>query len=460
MKDRAYSVSEAFLRWLWQKVPLDWKDRMERQIKSNLHDQYAASEEWLQKETEAFFLKQGRMILVELIGIFLLFTILILGTIFFPKTIVLDRNSFGQGTKEVELSLKKEKKQKKITYKLDEQKLSDAQMKKVYKQFFKKLEKQMAGNNTSLAKVTTSLNLPENIEGYPFEITYEFSEEDYIWIDGTVNKEQQDKLRKGEKHTVYMTAKAVYRQYEQSKKYTVRILPKPDKVQHGLFYKVEQYLKNKESGDRYSKEITIPSTYKNVKIKEGQEGIGNWGIFILVLAVCLFIPLHNYLKLREDGEKCQSEAERDFPVVVHLLTLYMGAGLSFFSAVKRIGDNYEKQQRQNGEKKYAFETILIMEQQMNNGVSQKAACYNWGMQFRTDSYQKLSLILIQSFTKGAKEATVLMEAEEREAFSRRIDRAKREGEEAATRLLFPMILLLGEVMLLVMYPALIRFQGF
>jgi len=54
----------------------------------------------------------------------------------------------------------------------------------------------------------------------------------------------------------------------------------------------------------------------------------------------------------------------------------------------------------------------------------------------------------------------MMEAEEREAFQRRVERAKQEGEEAATRLLFPMIVLLCQVMLLVMYPALIRFQGF
>lgn len=460
MKDKADSISESFFRWLWEKLPVEWKDRMERRVKSNLHDQYAASEEWLQEETEAFFLKQGKIILIEFIVVFLILLILILGTIFFQKPIVLKRNSFGQGTKEVELSLKKEKKQEKLTYKLDEQKLSGAQIKQVYKQFFKKLGKQMAGNNTSLAKVTTSLNLPENIEGYPFEITYEFEEEDYIRLDGTLNKKEQGKLRKGETHTTYVTVKAVYRQYEQSKKYTVCIFPKTDKVQHGLFYKTEQYLKNKESGDRYSKEVKIPSIYKTVKIKEEQEGVGSWGIFILVLAVCLFIPIHNYLKLREDGEKCQSEAERDFPVIVYLLTLYMGAGLSFFSAVKRIGANYQKQQRQGRKKKYAFERILIMEQQMNNGISQKDACYNWGMQFKTDSYQKFSLILMQSFAKGAKEAAILMETEEREAFSRRVDRAKREGEEASTRLLFPMILLLGEVMLLVMYPALIRFQGF
>ena len=101
-----------------------------------------------------------------------------------------------------------------------------------------------------------------------------------------------------------------------------------------------------------------------------------------------------------------------------------------------------------------------MEQQMNNGMSQKEACQNWGMQFHSEAYQKLALILVQSFTKGSKEASTMMEAEEREAFQRRVERAKQEGEEAATRLLFPMIVLLCQVLLLVMYPALIRFQGF
>lgn len=100
-----------------------------------------------------------------------------------------------------------------------------------------------------------------------------------------------------------------------------------------------------------------------------------------------------------------------------------------------------------------------------NGGITSSTCGNCfylkgSMQFRTDSYQKLSLILIQSFTKGGREAAMLMEAEEREAFHKRIDRAKKEGEEASTRLLFPMILLLCQVMLLVMYPALTRFQGF
>ena len=52
-----------------------------------------------------------------------------------------------------------------------------------------------------------------------------------------------------------------------------------------------------------------------------------------------------------------------------------------------------------------------------------------------------------------------MEQMEREAFRYRLDMAKKEGEEAATKLLFPMILLLCMVMILVMFPAILRFQG-
>lgn len=433
---------------------------MKQRVKKDLENQYASSEEWIEREAEQFFMKQGRIILAEVvIGIILLIT-LILSMIFSPKYIVFERNPFGQGMKEVQVSLKKDKENKKINYKLSEQELSDKQIRKIYNQFFKDLKRKVAGKNTGLNKVTTSLSLPENIEGYPFEIAYEFLEDGYIFLDGTLNKKEQNKLKNGESHVTYITVKASYKQYEEIRKYKIQIFSKPDIFRHNKFYKVEQYLKKKEQKSRYGEKIRIPATYKGIRIGNGQSGAGSIGFIILFITIGLLIPLHNYMKLREMGDKCQIEAERDFPVIVHLLTLYMGAGLSFFSAVRRISNNYQRQKEQSKQKKYAFERIMLMEQQMNNGVSQKEACHNWGMQFRTDSYQKLSLILIQSFTKGAKEAAVLMETEEKEAFRKRVDRARKEGEEAATRLLFPMILLLGEVMLLVMYPALIRFQGF
>ena len=438
---------------------VSWKQKIESRIISDLKSQYTESEEQIRQRKEQFLKKQKKIILIEIIAGAVFLAFLIIRAAFLQDDILLSRNSFGQGSKEVQLSLKKDDKKKEITYKLDEQKLSAEEESKVYIQFFKKLKKIMMKNNTSLKQIQTPLNLPDTVDGYPFEITYELAEDGYIRLDGSINEEEQAKLKRGETYRTYIVVTARYGEYRKSKKYEIRIVPKKNISQTNVFYKIQQYLKKEEQENRYSHDIKIPSVYKDIEITKRQENQGGIsGILILFVTVCIFIPLHNYLKLQEEGKKCQEQAERDFPVIVHLLTLYMGAGLSFFSAVKRISQNYQKQRELDDSKKYAFEKMMRMEQQMSNGVSQREACQDWGMQFRTDSYQKLSLILIQSFTKGSKEAAMLMEAEEREAFHKRIDRAKKEGEEASTRLLFPMILLLCQVMLLVMYPALSRIQ--
>ena len=419
---------------------VSWKQKIESRIISDLKSQYTESEEQIRQRKEQFLKKQKKIILIEIIAGAVFLAFLIIRAAFLQDDILLSRNSFGQGSKEVQLSLKKDDKKKEITYKLDEQKLSAEEESKVYIQFFKKLKKIMMKNNTSLKQMQTPLNLPDTVDGYPFEITYELAEDGYIRLDGSINEEEQAKLKRGETYRTYIVVTARYGEYRKSKKYEIRIVPKKNISQTNVFYKIQQYLKKEEQENRYSHDIKIPSVYKDIEITKRQENQGGIsGILILFVTVCIFIPLHNYLKLQEEGKKCQEQAERDFPVIVHLLTLYMGAGLSFFSAVKRISQNYQKQRELDDSKKYAFEKMMRMEQQMSNGVSQREACQDWGMQFRTDSYQKLSLILIQSFTKGGREAAMLMEAEEREAFHKRIDRAKKEGEEASTRLLFPMI---------------------
>ena len=43
--------------------------------------------------------------------------------------------------------------------------------------------------------------------------------------------------------------------------------------------------------------------------------------------------------MQEEGKKCQEQAERDFPVIVHLLTLYMGAKEHIASAAEITPEN-------------------------------------------------------------------------------------------------------------------------
>lgn len=453
-------MSERFLYTIWNRLPFRFRQRLKQNVKRNMQEQYAESEQELYRRTEQFLLKQGKIIFIEVIIGGLLLAVVLAWHIFKPDYILLKRNPFGQGTKEVQISLQKGNKKKQIQYKLEEQKISLKERQKVYQAFFKQLKKEMRGRNPSLYKVSEALNLPESIAGYPFEIMYELPEDGSVHLDGTLSEEVQTQLHKGECHSRYIIVTAHYREYKEKRKYKISIVPKEASSRKSAFYQVQKYLKRTEKASRHESDVKILSSYGEAKIRAGQQEAGGRGAAVLFLVTCLCIPVHNYLKLKEEGERHRKEAEKDFPVIVHLLTLYMGAGLSFLSAVRRIGFHYQEQKEADAkQKKYAFERVLLMEQQMNNGMSQKEACQNWGMQFHSEAYQKLALILVQSFTKGSKEASTMMEAEEREAFQRRVERAKQEGEEAATRLLFPMIVLLCQVMLLVMYPALIRFQG-
>jgi len=101
-----------------------------------------------------------------------------------------------------------------------------------------------------------------------------------------------------------------------------------------------------------------------------------------------------------------------------------------------------------------------MQRQLMMGESQKNVCVNWGKRTRHPLYRKLSSVLIQILVKGTREGEQLLEQMEGEAFTQRIDRVRREGKRAETKLVFPMIILLCLVMIIVLFPAMIRFQVF
>ena len=71
---------------------------------------------------------------------------------------------------------------------------------------------------------------------------------------------------------------------------------------------------------------------------------------------------------------------------------------------------------------------------------------------------KFSSLLAQNLKKGSRELLSMLEIETKEAFEERKNQAKRYGEEAGTKLLIPMIMILLVVMIVIMYPALVNFN--
>ena len=418
---------------------------------------YIDNEDQLEEETEIFLKKNLSFLLVGLLVMALIFAGIAAYYVRQSRkdALNLSRNSFGQGSRSESLILEKDDKTRRIELSIEEQTLSKKEQKALFKTFFKDLGQVMKGENPSLLEVNSRLVFPDSLDGYPFALQYECSDPDFILLDGSL-EEQALKLDPGQEKRVSVTVTARWGSVEESRRYAIRIIP-PAGKKTGLFDQVYRAVLQEEEKKRGQEILSLPAEYKGVRIRKADRDQSLWGFWILGLCLVAFIPLHRYFALKEEGEKLQKEAERDFSAIVHYLVIYIEAGLVFPSAVRRIREDYY---RRRGPRRYAYEKIVQMADRLDSGISQREACLRWGEQFRSNSYRKLSQTLIQSFDKGSRETAEIMDRLEAEAFRIRVERAKKEGEEAATRLLFPMILLLCQVIILVMFPALIRFQSF
>ena len=96
--------------------------------------------------------------------------------------------------------------------------------------------------------------------------------------------------------------------------------------------------------------------------------------------------------------------------------------------------------------------------QMDGGVPE-AECYEkFGRRCGTQEYMRFGALLSQNLRKGTKGLNDLLRLEAIQSFEERKARARRLGEEAGTKLLLPMFLMLAEVLVIVVVPAFFTVQ--
>jgi hypothetical protein len=73
-------------------------------------------------------------------------------------------------------------------------------------------------------------------------------------------------------------------------------------------------------------------------------------------------------------------------------------------------------------------------------------------------YRKLSLLILQNVKRGTEGLAAAFEKEEMEVFLMRKNRVRTAGEEASTKLIFPMMGLLVMVIVVMIVPALMNIE--
>lgn len=214
----------------------------------------------------------------------------------------------------------------------------------------------------------------------------------------------------------------------------------------------------------YNEEKNDPDYYylpaewdgKHLEWKRPKEHSGT-----LLASLSLFAGFVLLLKhLQEEQNAKRKRAEQllmDYPGLVMKFTLLVQAGMTVRRAFGKMALDYRK--KSNKQERYAYEEILTTCREMDSGVSEAEAYRRFGERCGQIKYKTFSVLLIQNLQKGSKRMAELLEKESMEAWDERKRKARVMGETAATKLLFPMMMMLAVVMAIIMIPAFLSFYG-
>ena len=148
----------------------------------------------------------------------------------------------------------------------------------------------------------------------------------------------------------------------------------------------------------------------------------------------------------------------DYPEIISKFSLMLSAGMTIYMAWERIVEDYLQKKQKGGQERYAYEEMLITLREMQGGISELKAYDRFGKRCKVQSYLKFSTLIMQNLRMGSKGFLQLLNEEVESSFMERKNSAKKMGEEAGTKLLFPMLMMLIVVLIIIMAPAFMNFN--
>jgi len=141
--------------------------------------------------------------------------------------------------------------------------------------------------------------------------------------------------------------------------------------------------------------------------------------------------------------KRSDELLHDFSEVVSKLALLTNAGMILREAWQEVA--------------YAGNGVIYAEMQtsvndMNNGVSEIDAIYNFGTRCIIPEIKKFTSTIIQGMTKGNSELTAMLQDQSKEVWQLKKQLVRREGEKAASKLLIPICIMFIGILIMILIP--------
>ncbi len=396
------------------------------------------------------------------------------------------RSSYGSGNRtfSLEVSGLSEENDVPLDITVSPRRYTKEEANEIFAYIVENIEGIIIKDDQSLASVSRDLNLITKLKDYGVELSWDFYPEtedpsDYrkyrhlIEDDGKVNN---DDISEGTVVTGYLSLvmstyivpdsdsgdKQYHKDYFKTKyhsepyKIYVNVIPKNLSDYELLLKALNEKINEANISGLGNDSIILPTDLNGLNLSYHESQDHTYLIFPflgLIAAAALYLRQGSLAK--EEKKKRESMLMLDYSDLVSKLMVYTGAGLTIKNSFLTISENYDRLiKRKLRPDRPLYSELRTLCYQFQRNMPESEVYIDFGKRINLKSYTKLVSLIEQNRRTGTKNLRAMLELEMNDAFEQRKNTAKRLGEEAGTKLLLPLFLLLSIVMVIIIVPAL------
>lgn len=359
------------------------------------------------------------------------------------------RPMMGEGIKEYELDVYYEGGENCITVSVDEKKITFGEAKDLFDRGYEEIVRIMKERNGSLEKITRDLYLPESVLEEKIKVGWISGNRAYISDNGILDIEACKGIPdKG--MIIIMTARLSIQDYSAEVEIPVCISKNVFSNEERREMLITDTIGHVNNESKEMEYVELPTQIDGKDVKFFLKSERSWWKYLAfgIILAMVYILLQKQKEINAKALR-EKQLRLAFAPVITKLTLLLGAGISIKGAWEKIVNDYKKSSKKN----VAYEEMLKIHNEMQNGLSEGQAYVLYGKRCKLSSYIRLGNLLDQNLRKGTKGLAESLKYEVWEAFEDRKELAYRMGEEAGTKLLIPMMLSLGIIIIFCIAPA-------
>lgn len=326
---------------------------------------------------------------------------------------------------------------------------NEEEIREAFKEAEEKIETLILGENEKLDEVRHDLVLITEIPDTGISVSWQADRYDVIDVQGHL---QEEKLTE-EGTVVKLTAVFGYAGEKASCEFYIKVFPPLRSNDEKLMEDLEDSVIRSDEQTKTENYMVLPDSVDGEKIHwDYGKNTRAAAILILGTGAAFMLVISDSQRKKEEEKKSARQMKLDYPKIINKFNLYIRAGMTIRRAWFLIAQDYEKKCGEKNRRK-AYEEMVRTMHQIQGGIPEGECYEKYGIRCEISAYRKFGTMLAQNLRKGSGGLTELLTREAEDAFEDRKNLAKKLGEEAGTKLMIPLFLMLIVVFAIVIIPA-------